>query len=176
VTVERRAPLAHRAGDLARIDAVELPFLTQIDVRCADEQAARLGFPSAPNTVTDDSDHAALWLAPDEWLVVSGRSVAETTGELAAVLSGSHHAIVDVSANRAVIDLRGEDRTARLATGCSLDLEPEGGWTPGVCAQTLFARTQVIVQELPDATRLYVRPSFADYVVDRLLAATTQTR
>jgi sarcosine oxidase gamma subunit len=29
----------------------------------------------------------------------------------------------------------------------------------------------VLLQELPDATRVFVRPSFADYVVDRLLAA-----
>ncbi len=34
----------------------------------------------------------------------------------------------------------------------------------------LLARAQVILQELPDATRLFVRPSFADYVVDRLVA------
>jgi len=75
-----------------------------------------------------------------------------------------------VSANRAVIDLRGPGRLALLASACSLDLDPAGGWVPGVCAQTLLARAQVILQELPDATRLFVRPSFADYVVDRLLA------
>jgi sarcosine oxidase gamma subunit len=28
----------------------------------------------------------------------------------------------------------------------------------------------VILQELPGATRVFVRPSFADYLVDRLLA------
>jgi sarcosine oxidase gamma subunit len=42
---------------------------------------------------------------------------------------------------------------------------------PGVCAQTLFARAQVILQELDGATRQFVRPSFAYYVVDRLLAS-----
>jgi sarcosine oxidase subunit gamma len=117
-------------------------------------------------------DRGVLWLGPDEWLVVGLPGTAgSTTDQLASVLSGSHHAIVDVSANRAVIDLRSVNRLAMLASGCSLDLDPMGGWVPGVCAQTLFGRAQVILQELPDATRVFVRPSFANYVVDRLLVS-----
>jgi sarcosine oxidase gamma subunit len=42
---------------------------------------------------------------------------------------------------------------------------------PGACAQTLFARAQVLLQEMDGATRVFVRPSFAHYVLDRLLAA-----
>jgi sarcosine oxidase subunit gamma len=171
--VEPRAPLAHRADDLARVDAVEVPFLSQLDVRCGQDDAARLGFPLAPNTYTGDTRRAVLWLAPDEWLVVGTDEGADPIDDLFESLAGSHHAIVDVSANRAVIELRGDGRSALLATGCSLDIEPEGGWVPGSCAQTLFARAQVILQELPEATRLFVRPSFGDYVVDRLVAAST---
>ena len=51
------------------------------------------------------------------------------------------------------------------------DLDPRGGWLPGRCAQTLFARTQVILQEMDGATRVFARPSYADHLVDRLLAA-----
>ena len=91
--------------------------------------------------------------------------------EFERALDGVHHAVVDVSENRAVIELRGADRYELLASGCSLDLDPRGGWVPGVCAQTMFARAQVILQELPTATRVFVRPSFAHYVVDRLLAS-----
>ena len=170
--VEPRAHLGHRADDLASIEASEVPFLAQLDVRCDEEPAARLGFPLMPNSVAGDMDRGVLWLGPDEWLVVGLPDTAGTTAkELAAGLVGTHHAIVDVSANRAVIDLRSVDRLALLASGCSVDLDPAGGWVPGVCAQTLFARAQVILQELPEATRLFVRPSFADYVVDRLLAS-----
>jgi len=169
--VDVRSPLAHRAAALATIDAVEVPFLTQIDVRSGEADAARLGFPIEPNTVTGDMTRGALWLGPDEWLVVAAPSDPGVVVEgLEALLLDTHHAVVDVSANRAVIDLRGPGRWALLASACSLDLDPAGGWVPGVCAQTLLARAQVILQELPDATRLFVRPSFADYVVDRLLA------
>jgi sarcosine oxidase, subunit gamma len=169
---EIRSPLAHRADDLTRLEAVEIAFLAQIDVRCDEQAASRLGFPTDPNIVSGDMTRGVLWLGPDEWLVVglpgtAGASIAELERDLA----GSHHAVVDVSANRAVIELCGVARLDLLASGCSLDLDRFGGWVPGVCAQTLFARSQVILQELEGATRLFVRPSFADYAVDRLLAS-----
>jgi len=170
--VDVRSPLAHRAADLATLDGVEVPFLTQVDVRCSESAAARLGFPLEPNTVTGDMTRGVLWLGPDEWLVVAapGDPTVFVAG-LEALLGDGHHAVVDVSGNRAVIELHGPDRLMLLASACSLDLDPAAGWVPGVCAQTLFARAQVILQELPDATRLFVRPSFADYVVDRLFAS-----
>lgn len=172
MTVEMRAPLAHRAEDLERLQAVEVAHLAQVDVRCAAEDARRLGLPLEPNTVMGDPTRGVLWLSPDEWLIVGlPGAAAAIVEELEAAFDGTHHSVIDVSANRAVIELRGADRHGLLASGCSLDLEPAGGWVPGRCAQTLFARAQVIVQELTGATRLFVRPSFADYVVDRLLAA-----
>ena len=167
-----RSPLAHRAADLATIEALEIPFLTQIDVRCGEADASRLGFPLEPNTVTGDMARGALWLGPDEWLVVAAPGdPGVLVDELEALFRDTHRAVVDVSANRAVIELRGPGRLALLASACSLDLDPVGGWAPGVCAQTLLAHAQVILQELPEATRMFVRPSFADYVVDRLVAS-----
>lgn len=170
--VEVRSPLAHRADELVLLGAVEVPSLAQIGVRCDPANAARLGFPVEPNTVTGDMERGVLWLGPDEWLVVSLPGTAgASAAAIEADLAEARHAIVDVSANHAVIELRGVTRLDLLASGCSLDLDPAGGWVPGVCAQTLFARAQVILQELDGATRLFVRPSFADYVVDRLLAS-----
>ena len=166
------SPLAARADDLALVEAVEVPFLSQVDVRCPRDEAARLGFPVEPNTVTGDMTRGVLWLGPDEWLVVGlPRTAGGTMQELESELAGVHHAVVDVSENRALIELRGADRHALLASGCPLDLDPRGGWRPGTCAQTLFGRAPVLLQEMDGATRLFVRPSFAGYVVDRLLAA-----
>jgi sarcosine oxidase subunit gamma len=171
-----RAPLAHRAADLARLGAAEIAFLTQVDVRCPPDVAARLGFPLEPNTVAGDDVRGMLWLGPDEWLVVGlpGRAQA-TIAELETALAGTRRSVVDVSANRAVLELRTANRLALLASGCGLDLDPAGGWTAGRCAQTLFARAPVLLQERADATRVFVRPSYADYTVDRLLAAVDPT-
>jgi sarcosine oxidase subunit gamma len=104
----------------------------------------------------------ALWLGPDEWLVV---------GEGGAAFEGAD-AIVDVSAARAVLELAGDARMDLLEQVCTLDLHPSR-WRAGMCTQTLLAHVPVILQERKGDTRIYVRPSFANHLVDQLLALTT---
>lgn len=166
-----RSPLAERVADLERLDAVEIPFLTQLDVRARPGSVAPLGFPSDPNTVAGDPGWDVLWLGPDEWLVVAdpGTAVA-VAAVLEGSLAGDHHSVVDVSVNRAVLELTGSGRHELLATACPLDLHPRA-WSVGRCAQTLFGAAPVLLQERAAATRLFVRPSFAGYVVDLLIAA-----
>lgn len=167
-----RSPLGHRAVDLERLEAVEIPHLAQISVRCDPVAAQGVGFPVEPDTVTGTMERGVLWLGPDEWLVVGLAGTAPAiVDELEEAFAGTHHAVVDVTANRAVLELRGERRHDLLASGCGIDLDAAGGWTARRCAQTLFARAPVLVQEMEGATRVFVRPSFANYVVDRMLAA-----
>ena len=142
--------------------------LAQIDVRAA---ADPLPF-DAPveNAVSAWNDRDVLWLGPDEWLVVAEPDAAPTImRELEDALSGHHRSIIDVSANRIVFELT--DGLEPLATGCGLDLDPSR-WRPGMCAQTLFAQAQVILHQRDErTTRVFVRPSFERYVIDRLTAA-----
>jgi sarcosine oxidase, subunit gamma len=163
--VTAKRPLAGFAAELARLDTDEIPFLTQIDVRADPSAAAALGFPMQPNTTSTWNDAEVLWLGPDEWLVVAeaGRE-AELLGALDAALAPGHRSVVDVSANRAVFELRGPDRHDRLAIACPLDLHARS-WGPGRCAQTVFGAAPVLLHERPDATRVFVRPSFAGYVI-----------
>jgi sarcosine oxidase subunit gamma len=126
--------------------------------------------PSQPNTTTTWEGRDVLWLGPDEWLIVGELGAEESIGrELEAALEGHHHSVLDVGANRAVFDL--SDGLDLLSSGCGLDLDPRR-WRPGMCAQTLFGGAQVILHQLDErTTRVFVRPSFADYFVDRLGAA-----
>lgn len=163
-----RTALAGRSADLARLGGVEVTFPTQVDVRTADGSA--LGFPTELNTWAPVGEHEVLWLGPDEWLVVASADAAEVTAEVEASLAGEHHSVVDVSANRVVIGLADAGRLELLASACPIDLDPRV-WTEGRCAQTLFGSGQVLLQERASETRLFVRPSFAGYVVDLLLAA-----
>jgi sarcosine oxidase, subunit gamma len=166
-----RSPLGARSGDLARLSASELAFLAQLDVRVDPSTAATLGFPTRPNTATSSSDRDVLWLGPDGWLVVSEPGTADAiAAELAAALGGLHHSLVDVSANRAVFELAGPSRHELLSSACPIDLHPRS-WRDGRCAQTVFGAAQIVLQEREEATRLFVRPSFADYVIDLLVAA-----
>ena len=172
VEIRRRSALERIRALVEQLGAADPGFLTQIDVRCSPDDAVRVGFPTEPNTVTGDRDRQTLWLGPDEWLVIAATDgVAETVSDIEAALDGAHRSVVDVSANRAVIELRSDDRLEMLASGCPLDLDPRGGWVAGRCAETVFAHAQVLLQELDGATRVFVRPSFAQYVLERLLAA-----
>ena len=185
----RRSPLADYAdrfsalpeesrGNLAIRD---LPFVTQVNLRADPEDAglmhllaARLGFslPFTPNTVGLRGERRALWLAADEWLIVGPddqRDVLERA--LRDGLAEAFGSIVDVSANRTVLEVGGPKVRELLAHGVSIDLDARS-FGPDRCAQTLLAKAQVIIEQREEsAFDIYVRNSFAGYVADWLLDA-----
>ncbi|HEX4521507.1 MAG TPA: sarcosine oxidase subunit gamma family protein [Gaiellaceae bacterium] len=128
----------------------ERAIVSQVAVR-GDPQP---GFPVEPNMTAEVAGQTVIWLGPDEWLVLGGGE-ADFPDAAAAV---------DVSANRVVLELSGDEALGVLAGGCSLDLHPSV-FEPGRCAQTLLARAEVILlrREL-DRWWILVRPSFAPYV------------
>ena len=132
-----------------------------------------LELPREANTVSTGEYISALWLGPDEWLLMTPD---ERDTDLLQVLRGAsgdaHFALTDVSSAYTTIRIRGDDAWQTLAKGCTLDLHP-GVFGPGRCAQTLLAKTDVIVQPLADQQLvdeqspgfdLIVRRSFADYL------------
>jgi sarcosine oxidase subunit gamma len=115
-----------------------------------------------------------LWQGPDEWLVVSQMSPDALVAELQLSVAGAHAAIVDVSANRTVLELRGAAACAVLQKGCPLDLHPRA-FAPGRAVSTTLARIPLILWQVgPDSYRLLPRSSFADYVARWLLDATQE--
>lgn len=123
--------------------------------------------PSAPNSVQSAADLTILWLGPDEWLVLTAPGAESALSErLEAALLETHAAVTDVSGNRAHLRLRGAAAREVLAKGCPLDLHPRV-FKPGSCAQTVLARTSVLLHLLDDAPTfdLFPRRSFAPYVV-----------
>jgi sarcosine oxidase subunit gamma len=175
VTAEtpERSPLQHRDA-LGRIAASELAFAAQVSLRLDPRSVDGAGPWSLPaNTWLEDDGREALWLGPDEWLIVGARgTAAAVVDDFARRLVAVPHSIVDVSANRAVIELTGDRRSAMLAQGCSIDLHPRS-WRAGMCAQTLLAHVPVILQERTDATRVFVRPSYAEWLVAWMLATSS---
>jgi sarcosine oxidase, subunit gamma len=163
--VEVRSALAARADDLARVPVREVDSLAQVDVRVASAPTS-VALPPEPNTWVANGDREVLWLGPDEWLVVgpSGREDS-IWNELERALGGLHHSVVDVSAARAILELEAPGRLDLLSHGCGIDLHPRS-WRDGMCAQTLLARLPVIIQEREASTRVFVRPSYANHLVD----------
>jgi heterotetrameric sarcosine oxidase gamma subunit len=154
------------AEALARIGGAEVD-VAQVEVR-ADAEALPFEAPDA-NRATSWRGRDVLWLGPDGWLVVGEPGTEDAiTRESEEALATRHRSVIDVSANRTVLDLT--DGLELLSTGCGIDLDPST-WRPGMCAQTLFGGAQVILHQRDErTTRIFVRPSFAGYVVARLIA------
>ena len=156
---------ADRAAFPGQVDLRVDPSDTDVRGRLA--RALGFGLPLEPNTAAGDpAGRHALWLGPDEWLVVGPPG---TEGRLEATLrkalGGAFGAVVEVSANRLVIELEGPTARETLESGCSIDLHPRA-FGPGRCAQTLLARTNVLIHQVSDEPRyrLYLRPSFEGYI------------
>ncbi|MCX7354463.1 MAG: sarcosine oxidase subunit gamma [Alphaproteobacteria bacterium] len=185
----RRSPLQDHDAALVRgavagprgVTLKEIPHLAQITLRGDADDAdfigavrAALGFelPLAANTVAVSGDVSALWLGPDEWLVVGAPdSETDLSIRLNGTLKGQHVLVVDVTANRTVLELSGPSGRGVLEKACGLDLRPRA-FKPGQCAQTNLARTVGILElGQSGAWRIYVRNSFALYLADWLLDA-----
>ena len=189
----RRSPLAEYRERFVALSAAtrgdilicEVPYLAQINLRADPNDgdlmlrlASTLGFalPVMPNTTTSHNDCRALWLGPDEWLLVGPDGERDTLEQaLRSGLYGAVGSIVDVSANRTVLEIGGPKARELLAHAIPIDLDARW-FGPDRCAQTLLAKAQVIIERRGEsAFYVYPRSSFAWYVADWLLDAATAT-
>lgn len=130
-----------------------------------------IDLPLVANTYTEGPGVRALWLGPDEWMLVShSRSAGQVIASLRAGLGGQSFSAVDVSSGYTTLELRGEQARLVLSRGCPLDLAPEA-FPPGSCAQSVFFKTQFTLAADADGFMLMVRRSFAEYLVLMVLDA-----
>ena len=189
---ERRSPLAafadrfaQASGTPSRIRLREIPFLTQLTLRAetgseaSGVASATLGLPLAvvPNTTRPRHDLSVLWMGPDEWLIVAEQDGKVDQPALERALEGHHATVVDVSAQRTVIEVAGADARELLLKGCALDLHPQT-FAVGRCAQTNLARTQVVLlsRDREPVYWVFVRASFAEYLAEWLIDAAAEYR
>lgn len=164
------------AAAVAGLSIREVPFLGYLNLRGqADEPAflkavraaVGLDLPLEPNTaVTGDNDLTALWLAPDEWLLITApdarteieRGLDNGFGDLFA-------GVTDISSGFTTVEITGRGACELIARGCSLDLHPRE-FGPARCAQTLLAKATVVIHQTDEAPtfRVVVRRSFSDYL------------
>ncbi|MFC5218752.1 sarcosine oxidase subunit gamma [Streptomyces coerulescens] len=193
LTVPLRSPLAQYADRLAAatrtsdgaVRLAELPFLTQVDVRLDAKGAAAeavglaldLPLPLQPNTVVRAGELTALWLGPDEWLLVAPPGgERDLEGRIREAAGEEPVSVTDVSAQRTTLLVTGPRAHDLLAHGCPLDLHPRA-FGSGRCAQTTLGRTQIVLvaRDEPRAGFwVLVRSSFAGYLADWLLDAAAE--
>jgi sarcosine oxidase, subunit gamma len=175
-------PFAAASEIPAIVGLAEVPYRTQLTLRVAPatpaaaavERALGAALPLAPNTAVRSGAVDVLWMGPDEWLVVAPGG-DRVVPRLRAATEGHHATVVDVSAQRTIVELSGSAAGEVLAKGCSLDLHPRA-FGPGRCAQTALARAGVILLPRGDAWWILVRASFAEYLGEWLLDASAEHR
>ncbi|MBB4932717.1 sarcosine oxidase subunit gamma [Lipingzhangella halophila] len=190
--IERQSPAGHLAercaatGSEQTVTLYEVPFLAQVELRvdpgeerCAARTAGEFlgcALPE-PGRWTGNGRPYALWSGPGWYLIVDDTATGRgLTAGLAAAVGGEYGAqcasVVDVSAHRTVLELRGPRARDVLAHGCDLDLHPRV-FGPGNYTHTLLAKATVGLQQLDAGPtyRLLVRASYADYLVNWLLDA-----
>lgn len=156
-----------------------LPLVEQSNLRVTDPEAVRavestlgIALPGPLSSARTASGATAVWLGPDEWLLLSPPDGTALDADGIRVAAGEGGAVVDQSGQRLSLRLRG-DVAGLLAKGTSLDLRPRA-FGPDAAVQTLLAQAIVIVIARSADVRdveLVVRTSFARYVADWLLDA-----
>lgn len=149
VSIKVAAP-AYRLSLRAKADAV-----TELS------QALDISLPQTPKTSTTSALRAALWLGPDEWLVIDqGES---NLMEACASVTAAHSAN-DVSHRNVAMTVSGEGAEATLNAGCPQNLSLDA-FPVGACSRTLFGKAEVVLLRVTEDTfRVECWRSFADYV------------
>jgi sarcosine oxidase subunit gamma len=108
---------------------------------------------------------AALWLGPDERLLLGEEASApDTASRLEQALRDQPHALVDVSHRQIALAVTGPHATTVLAAGCPLDLDP-AVFPVGMCTRTVLSKAEIVLWRVADDSfHLEVWRSFAAYV------------
>jgi sarcosine oxidase subunit gamma len=142
-------------------------------VRAAAEQALGLKVPASACRATLAGERAALWLGPDEWLLIAPVEGAATlAAALRETLLSLPHSLVDVSHRQIALTVSGSAAATVLAAGCPLDLD-ERAFPVNMCTRTVLARAEIVLWRTgTQVFRIEVWRSFAGYVSAFLAEAT----
>ena len=162
----RKLPLAGRHGGSSTVRLTPAAPASRISLRApADSvggpsQALGLQLPTRPKTSASNGGRHALWLGPDEWLVIDegGADLVGTAGS-----SGVLHSATDVSHRNTAVIVSGPGAEATLAAGCPQDVSLSA-FPVSACSRTLLGKAEVVILRLDEETfRVEVWRSFSDY-------------
>ena len=169
--VARRSVLdGHALPSTDRVKAYALPFATRLNLRGGADTVRAVGAafgvtpPTKPLSSAVAGARAALWLGPDEWLLLAEPEAEGLFGELETALAAAFHSLVDVSHRQVGIAVEGPGAARLLAAGCPLDLDLRA-FPVGMSTRTLLVKAEIgLWRPLENGFHLEVSRSFAPYV------------
>jgi sarcosine oxidase subunit gamma len=130
--------------------------------------AIGMTLPTSPSQAITQNAHAALWLGPDEWLLIAP---ADAISPLRPTTPDGPAALVDVSHRNCGLIISGPDAARLLSAGCPLNLDP-AAFPVGTSTRTLFGKAEIVLwRTKPETFRLEFWRSFAPYVAGLLSEA-----
>ena len=127
--------------------------------------------PTEANTSTTSDKLTAIWLSPDEWMIVSNELVNKDTNkyELNEILFNSISktnlgAVIDVTDQFVQLELKGKNIYEIFSAGCPFNFN-EFKEKIGATTQTVLNHIDVILHHKEEnVVNLFVRRSFAEHL------------
>lgn len=163
----RMPALAGREFSGQGVKLAVLPPAHRISLRAPAGSAAALSkalgliLPQKPKTSASKGSRTALWLGPDEWLVIDDGSKDPLDACAGADVL---HSAVGISHRNIAISVTGPGAAATINAGCPQDLSLEA-FPVGGCSRTILGKAEIVVLRTgEDAFRVECWRSFSDYV------------
>ena len=128
--------------------------------------------PLQPLRAAERGPRAAIWLSPDEWLLIAEDSEpAALIDKLQAALGDCPCGLVDVSHRQAALEATGAGAARLLNAGVPLDLAL-AAFPVGMATRTLLVKADILLwRRGAERFRLEFARSYSTYVVDMLAQA-----
>ena len=128
--------------------------------------------PIEANTSSSSNNYTAIWLSPDEWMIVSNNTVNKENNDYEIeellfnkISTTNLGSVTDVTDQLVTINLSGEKVFDLLSTGCSFDFN-DFKTRKGASTQTLLAQIDVIIHHKEiNSVNLFVRRSFSEHLM-----------
>jgi sarcosine oxidase subunit gamma len=163
----RRPKLAGSELHLGSVAVSVLPPASRVSLRApsasvpALSEALGVELPTRPKGSAAAAGRTALWLGPDEWLII-----ADEHDDMLAGLAGIEavHSAVDVSHRSVAFAVSGADAEPTLSAGCPQDLAIDA-FPVGACSRTVLGKVEIVLYRTArEAFRVECWRSFSDYV------------
>lgn len=172
-TMQRAHPLAGKAygGALCAVNPAAEGFRMSLrapgDSVAALSKALGVPLPTKPKSYAAKGTRHALWLGPDEWLVIDETS--NPVDDVAKVKA--LHSAVDISHRNTALIVSGTGAVNTVSAGCPQDLSEEM-FPVGACSRTILGKIEIVLYRTKrDEFRVECWRSFSEYAYDFLSTA-----